>query len=59
MNETKHLDPPELADIKPLDQELFEMVYEWGQYGVVVDHQAPAFQRLLQQIKISTSEVPF
>ncbi len=34
-----------------MDKELFDMVYQWGKVGVVVDYRAPAFQYLLNDIR--------
>jgi hypothetical protein len=31
-------------------EELFKMVYQWGRVGVVVDHNAPAFQSELRAL---------
>ena len=38
--------------MKDLQRELFEMVYQWGRVGVVVDEHAPSYQRTLNAIKI-------
>jgi len=34
---------------KPIE-ELFDMVYKWGQVGIVVDSTAPAFQDKLMEV---------
>ena len=36
----------------PTEEELFNVVYQWGKTGVVVDFMAPVFQGLIRQIKI-------
>lgn len=35
--------------IKAKEQELFQMVYDWGRVGLVVQSYAPAFQKTLQE----------
>lgn len=44
---------------KSLEQELFDMVYGWGRFGVVTDHTAVAFQDTLNKIVLIRSERPF
>lgn len=34
-------------------KELFDMVYQWGRVGAVVDYKAPAFQRDIKELKKS------
>jgi rubrerythrin len=34
-------------------KELFDMVYQWGRMRIVVDYQAPAFQKSIKEIKKS------
>jgi hypothetical protein len=34
-----------------LDKHLFDMVYQWGRVGIVVDYMAPAFQQTINDIK--------
>ncbi|MDL2342351.1 MAG: hypothetical protein QFB87_04720 [Patescibacteria group bacterium] len=51
--------PGEAVPFNDLDKQIFEMVYNWGGYGVVVDHTAPAYQRLIEQLKRSTISEPF
>lgn len=34
-------------------KKLFEMVYQWGRVGIVVDYKAPAFQQAIKEIKKS------
>ena len=37
--------------LKELESELFDMVYQWGRVGVIVDENCPAFQDLMDEIK--------
>lgn len=34
-------------------KELFDMVYQWGRVGIVVDFRSPAFQKAVKEIKNS------
>jgi hypothetical protein len=34
-------------------KELFDMVYQWGRVGIVVDFRSPAFQKVIKKIKNS------
>lgn len=33
-----------------LTKELFDMVYSWGRWGLVVDYKAPAFRSVVRQL---------
>lgn len=33
-----------------LQKKIFEMVYQWGRVGIVVDHTAPAYKDLIDQL---------
>ena len=37
--------------LKKLKSQLFNMVYQWGRVGIVVDENCPAFQDLFDEIK--------
>lgn len=37
-----------------MEKELFDMVYGWGKFGVVVDESAPAFQATIKKLKQET-----
>jgi hypothetical protein len=41
----------EIMSEEYLDKFLFDMVYQWGRVGLVVDYMAPAFQRTLNDIR--------
>lgn len=40
-----------MAD-KDLEKELFDTVYHWGKVGVIVNENAPTFQKLINAIRI-------
>jgi hypothetical protein len=59
-----HLDPEELGEVPSIEKQIFDMVYQWGRVGIVVDYTSPAFQALCIDLKIKTlkdlkQEVPF
>jgi hypothetical protein len=36
---------------KTLEEELFETVYQWGRVGIVVNHMAPTYRRMVNDIR--------
>ena len=39
-----------------LEEELFDCVYQWGRVGLVVDHMAPTFQKMINDIKTEAAK---
>jgi len=44
-------DPSMTVKIRSLQKEIFDVVYEWGRASVVVDCDAPHYQKLLVELK--------
>jgi hypothetical protein len=42
---------------RDIPRELFEMVYQWGRVGVVVDEHCPAFKDLITTFENSIREL--
>lgn len=48
---TVYIDDKKLSKEEVLIKEIFEMVYGWGNWHIVVDDSAPAYRKTIQQLK--------
>lgn len=40
-----------MSEEERIKKEIFETVYRWGQWNIVADHTAPAFESLIKDLK--------